>query len=102
MSLDQFRIDSKVALITGGYRSIGLGITRLFGEAGAKCMLTGRSRTDEVDALIGGDGDAKCLRTRGRNRPGDARKASAEHGRKVRPARHSGEQRGHFSCRRRR
>jgi NAD(P)-dependent dehydrogenase (short-subunit alcohol dehydrogenase family) len=53
MSLDLFRLDDRVALITGGNRGIGLAIARLFGEAGARCMLTGRSRTPEVDALVG-------------------------------------------------
>ncbi|MEZ5769437.1 MAG: glucose 1-dehydrogenase [Paracoccaceae bacterium] len=52
MSLDQFRLDGKVALVTGATRGIGLAIARLFGEAGAKVMVTGRSRTDAVDRLL--------------------------------------------------
>jgi NAD(P)-dependent dehydrogenase (short-subunit alcohol dehydrogenase family) len=50
--MDQFRLDGKTALITGGNRGIGLAIARLFGEAGAKCMLTGRQQTAEVDELV--------------------------------------------------
>lgn len=52
MGLEKFRIDDKVALITGGNRGIGLAIATLFLEAGAKCMLTGRTETEAVKALI--------------------------------------------------
>ncbi|MCA9317901.1 MAG: SDR family NAD(P)-dependent oxidoreductase, partial [Planctomycetes bacterium] len=51
MPLDQFRLDGKVALVTGASRGIGLAIARLFVEAGAKCLVTGRTRTPEVGAL---------------------------------------------------
>lgn len=47
--MEQFRLDRKNAPITGGNRGIGLAIARLFGEAGARCMLTGRQRTAEAD-----------------------------------------------------
>lgn len=52
MSLQKFRLDGKVALITGGNRGIGLAIARLFIEAGARCMLTSRSETDALRALL--------------------------------------------------
>lgn len=51
MPMSQFSLDGKVALITGGNRGIGLAIAKLFGEAGAQVMITGRRRTDEVDSL---------------------------------------------------
>ncbi|MFG6084025.1 glucose 1-dehydrogenase [Paracoccus litorisediminis] len=52
MALEKFRLDGKVALITGGNRGIGLAIAAAFLEAGAKCLLTSRSRTPALDALL--------------------------------------------------
>lgn len=58
MPLDQFRIDDQTALVTGGNRGIGLAIARLFLEAGARCLVTGRSRTPELDALTEANPDS--------------------------------------------
>ncbi len=52
MSLDRFRLDGKTALITGGNRGIGLAIAQLFAEAGANLMLTSRSHTPGLTALL--------------------------------------------------
>ena len=45
MILDKFKLDQKVAIITGGTRGIGLAIARALGEVGAKLIVT--SRTDK-------------------------------------------------------
>lgn len=52
MSLDHFRLDGKVALITGANRGIGLAIAELFLQAGARCMLSSRSETPALKALL--------------------------------------------------
>ena len=52
MSLAQFRLDDQVAIVTGGTRGIGRAIAEIFLEAGAKVMITGRSRPAEIDALV--------------------------------------------------
>ncbi|MEM8747851.1 MAG: glucose 1-dehydrogenase [Actinomycetota bacterium] len=40
--LDRFRLDGRVALVTGSSRGIGLAIARALGEAGAEVVLNGR------------------------------------------------------------
>ena len=49
MILEKFRVDNKVAIVTGGTRGIGLAIARALGEAGAKLVVT--SRTDKFGGL---------------------------------------------------
>ena len=46
---DKFKLDNKVAIVTGGTRGIGLAIARALGEAGAELIVT--SRTDKYNGF---------------------------------------------------
>ena len=42
MSLDIFKLDGRVALITGGNRGLGFAMAKALGEAGASVVVTSR------------------------------------------------------------
>jgi len=59
MILDRFKLDGKVAMVTGGGRGIGRGIALAYAEAGADVVVCARSQ-DQIDDT------AEQIRARGR------------------------------------
>ncbi|MBN7808899.1 MULTISPECIES: SDR family NAD(P)-dependent oxidoreductase [Agrobacterium] len=52
MILDKFKLDGKVAVVTGGTRGIGFAIAKALGEAGARVVISARAPLQEAaDAL---------------------------------------------------
>jgi 7-alpha-hydroxysteroid dehydrogenase len=58
-ALDRFRVDGRVAIITGAGKGIGAAIAQTLSEAGADCVLVARTTAD-VEAV------ARIVRERGR------------------------------------
>ena len=52
MILDRFKLDGKVAIVTGAGRGIGAGIALAFAEAGAHVAVASRTQA-ELDAVAG-------------------------------------------------
>ncbi|NCA66990.1 MAG: 2-dehydro-3-deoxy-D-gluconate 5-dehydrogenase KduD [Clostridia bacterium] len=55
MILDKFRLDGKVAIVTGSNTGLGQGFCIAFAEAGAKVVGVSRSPSAETEKIIGSD-----------------------------------------------
>ncbi|MEP1207842.1 MAG: SDR family NAD(P)-dependent oxidoreductase [Rhizobiaceae bacterium] len=54
--LGRFRLDGKVALVTGGTRGIGLSIAHALGQAGARIFISGRKDGEEAAETLRASG----------------------------------------------
>ena len=50
--LNRFKLDGKVALITGGTRGIGLATARALGDAGARLFISSRTDSEEAEKTL--------------------------------------------------
>ncbi len=67
---EQFRLDGKIAVITGAGKGIGAGIARTFAEAGADVVIGARTEADLQASSTGGRGVWPASSGRPYRRPG--------------------------------
>lgn len=63
MILDLFKLDGKVAVVTGANTGLGQGMAIALAQAGAKVVLVGRRNCDETQAKLTNleDSQHRCL-----------------------------------------
>ncbi len=66
--LDRFRLDGKVAIVTGGSRGLGRVMASALAEAGASVVLTARS-AESAEAAAGGIPGRSASPSTWRDRP---------------------------------
>ncbi len=80
MILDRFRLDDRVAVVTGAGRGLGAAMALAFAEAGADVVIAARTRSqlEEVAEQIGDTGRRACIVVADLARPADTARLADE------------------------